>query len=93
MGKIPESVLTAIIYATAIQPNHHQWRDAFVPTADDSRVTYKQMIRMFTPALSPDGNNRRKAELRVVAFWQDWLVEIAGEVCCVVYLGISEVLN
>jgi len=69
----------------AIQQNHHQWRDAFVPTGADSRLTCKQMIRMFTPVLSPDGSNRRRAELRVLAFWRDWLVEIAGEFCCLVY--------
>lgn len=62
----------------AIRRNHGQWRDAFVPAGGDSRLTCRQMVRMFSPALSPDGSNKRTSERRVVAFWRDWLVEIAG---------------
>jgi len=33
---------------------------------------------MFTPQLSPEGSNKHSAETKVLAFWGDWLIDVAG---------------
>jgi len=62
---------------TCIRRNSTAWKAVFVHP-DCPLLTARQLIEMFTPQLSPEGNYKRIAETKVLAYWGDWLVEVAG---------------
>jgi len=41
-------------------------------------LTARQLIGMFTAQLSLDISNKHSAETKVLAFWGNWLVDVAG---------------
>lgn len=63
----------------AVRSNPCQWRSVFVGGEHDEKVTARRMTELFKVNLSPEGSNRRRAEMRVIAYWRDWLIEVEGE--------------
>ena len=62
---------------TCIRRNSTAWKTVFVHP-DCPLLTARQLIEMFTPQLSPEGSNKHSAETKVLAFWGDWLIDVAG---------------